>query len=220
MYLDASGRVTPNKSTDGPLAAAIPGTPAALEHLANNYGRLPLAVSLAPAIELARDGFEVSKSYYEAAKLRAGALLLSTEAAKTFLRNGQVPAPGSIIHQPQLADTLALIAREGAKAFYTGHLARRLVDGVRANGGIWTEEDLSRYEVIERAPLIGQYHDMRVVSVPPPSSGGTVLIETLNILEGYGVAKMNAARPQAHHRRGDAARVQRSRGISRRSRIR
>jgi gamma-glutamyltranspeptidase/glutathione hydrolase len=109
----------------------------------------------------------------------------SPAAAETFLVNGNAPAPGYVIRQMELANTLERIAAEGASAFYRGDIARRLVDGVRAAGGIWTDDDLETYHVIERRPLVGQFHDVRVVSVPPPSSGGTVLLEALNIIEGF-----------------------------------
>lgn len=185
MYLDAGGRPIPDKSVDGPLAAAIPGIPAALEHLARHYGRLPLSASLAPAINLARNGFIVSDTFQRMARMRLQALRQSPPAAAAFLVNGDAPAPGYVIRQMDLANTLERIGNEGAVAFYQGDLGRRLVDGVRSAGGIWTDADLAAYRVIERAPLVGQFHDVRVVSVPPPSSGGTVLLETLNIIEGF-----------------------------------
>ncbi|MCG3145107.1 MAG: Glutathione hydrolase proenzyme [Gammaproteobacteria bacterium] len=184
MYLDARGRVIAEKSTDGPLAAAIPGIPAALDHLARNYGRLPLAVTLAPAVNLARNGFPVGEVYRRMAQVRLEALRRSPAASAAYLVGGEVPASGYVVRQVELADTLERLSQSGADAFYSGDLARRLVDGVRAAGGIWTDQDLASYRIVERAPLIGQYHDMRVTSVPPPSSGGTVLIETLNILAG------------------------------------
>jgi len=191
MYLDARGNVIAAKSIDGPLAAAIPGTPAALEHLATRYGRLPLAVTLAPAIRLAREGFAAGETYQRLAKFRLQALRASPAAAQTFFVNGESPPPGYIVRQPELANTLEQIATHGAKAFYTGAIARALVNGVRAGGGIWNDEDLARYKVVERTPLIGYYHNIRVVSVPPPSSGGTVLVEMLSILEGLNLAAMD-----------------------------
>ncbi|MCG3201923.1 MAG: Glutathione hydrolase proenzyme [Gammaproteobacteria bacterium] len=184
MYLDARGRVIADRSTDGPIAAAIPGIPAALDHLARSYGRLPLAVTLAPAVNLARNGFQVGEAYRRMAQVRLEALRRSPAASGAYLVNGEVPAAGYVVRQMELADTLERIAQSGAEAFYSGDLGRRLVDGVRSAGGVWTDQDLASYHIVERAPLIGQYHDVRVVSVPPPSSGGTVLIETLNILAG------------------------------------
>jgi gamma-glutamyltranspeptidase/glutathione hydrolase len=184
MYLDARDRLIADKSTDGPLAAAIPGIPAALEHLARNYGRLPLAQTLEPAINLARNGIIVSEAFEQAARSRVDTLRLWPGSA-VFLVNGQAPPIGYVLRQMELANTLERIATEGAQVFYRGDIGRRLVDGVRRAGGIWTDQDLANYRVVERAPLTGQYHDLRIVTVPPPSSGGTVLLEALNILEGY-----------------------------------
>lgn len=188
MYLDANGEVAPGRSMNGALAAGIPGTPAGLVHLAEHYGRLPLATSLAPAIRYARDGFAVTPHYRIMAGFRTEAMKANPETARIFLADGAPPADGTLLKQPDLAATLARLAAHGRDGFYAGALAARLVDGVRAGGGIWSVEDLARYEVVERTPVIGSYHDIRIVSAPPPSSGGIVLIEALNILERYDLA--------------------------------
>ncbi len=185
MYLDGAGRPIPRSSIDGPRAAAIPGVAAGIAHLAKNYGRLPLSRTLAPAIGLARDGFRVSPRYREAAASRVQALRASPAAAEVFLRDGEVPPLGHRIVQPDLAWTLEALAERGAEGFYRGAVARRLAGGVIAAGGLWTLQDLEHYRVVERAPIVGVYRGVRVVSVPPPSSGGVVLIEALNILEGF-----------------------------------
>ncbi|MAT65099.1 MAG: gamma-glutamyltransferase [Gammaproteobacteria bacterium] len=185
MYLDDAGNVIPGASMNGPLAAGIPGEPAALVHLAEKYGRLPLARSLAPAIRLAREGFEVDAHYRRMAAFRKDVLLESEAAARIFLRDGEVPAEGTVIRQPELADTLQALAEQGWGGFYAGEVADRLVAGVRAAGGIWTQRDLDEYQVIEREPVRGEYHGMRITSAAPPSSGGIALVTMLNILEGY-----------------------------------
>lgn len=185
LYLDQNGWPLPGKSIDGPLAAGIPGVPAGLEHMAVRYGRLPLKHSLAPAIRLARQGFPVSEHYRQMAELRHQALNTSPAAAAVFLAHGSPPPLGYTIQQPDLAHTLEILAAQGARAFYEGMLARRLSEGVRASGGIWTLEDLRRYRIVERPPVSGDYHGIRIVSAAPPSSGGVVLIEALNILAGY-----------------------------------
>ena len=182
MYLDASGKVIPGLPLDGPLAAGIPGVPAALDHLARHYGRLPLSRSLAPAIRLAREGFPVSPRYRRLARFRLKALRRSPAAARTFLVDGQVPPTGYVLRQLDLAHTLEAIARDGADAFYHGPLARRLVAGVRAAGGIWTRRDLEEYRIVERAPVRGRYRGLRITSAAPPSSGGVALVTMLNIL--------------------------------------
>ncbi len=183
MYLDAQGEFMPGASIDGALAAGIPGVPAALEHIAANYGRLPLAVSLAPAIILAREGFPVDRVYREMAGFRLEALRRSGAASAQFLVDGELPPVGYRLRQLQLADTLVAIARGGARAFYDGEIAARLVNAVRAGGGIWTRRDLRDYRVIERAPIVTDYRGHRVVSANLPSSGGILLAQMLNMLE-------------------------------------
>ncbi len=185
MYLDPAGQPVEGLSMDGPLAAGIPGEPAALAHIAEQYGRLPLAQTLAPAIRLAREGFEVTPHYRRMASFRKGALKASPAAAELFLADGEVPSPGARIRQPELAQTLEAIARSGHDGFYRGPVAERLVSGVQAAGGIWSLEDLSGYEVVEREPVRTHYRGYTLVSAAPPSSGGVALATMLNILEGY-----------------------------------
>ncbi len=194
MYVDANGRVDSRASLDGPLAAGIPGMPAALAHIAREYGRLPLSETLAPAIRLAREGFAVDEHYRTMAGFRLETLRSDREAASIFLDNGELPAPGWRLRQPDLARALELIAKTEAKGFYEGPFAKRLVDGTRAGGGIWTEEDLAGYRIEEREPLIGEYRGIRVITAPPPSSGGVALIGILNILEPYNLEDMDEVR--------------------------
>jgi len=185
MYLDTDGDVVPGLSVTGALAAAIPGEPAALVHIAERYGRLPLQRSLLPAIRLARDGFLVDEHYRRMAGLRLAAMQNDPETAQIFLDADEVPDAGMRIRQPELADTLETLGRAGHAGFYRGPVAKALVDGVRAAGGIWTAQDLERYRVLEREPVRGTYRGLRIVSVPPPSSGGVVLLGMLNILAGF-----------------------------------
>ncbi|MBI3343573.1 MAG: gamma-glutamyltransferase [Gammaproteobacteria bacterium] len=185
MYLDDSGEVVSNLSVDGALAAGIPGTPAAIVHLAQHYGRLPLKKSLAPAIKFARAGFAVNESYRGMAGFRLNALRASPAAAAVFLHNNEVPEPGYLIKQPDLAKTLENIAVHGVNGFYGGTVAQRLVDGVRSAGGIWSLDDFANYSVMERKPVRGNYHGIKITTAAPPSSGGVALLTTLNILAGY-----------------------------------
>ena len=194
MYLDKAGNPIPNASTDGPLAAAIPGEPAAFEYLELRFGKLPLKQSLQPAIRLARDGFPLYARLQGAIRVKRDMLLRSPDAAKVFLTpSGGVPEIGAIIKQPDLAATLEAIASQGAKGFYTGRVAKDLVAGARAGGGIWTLEDLAAYKVYERTPLAGEYHGARIVSAPPPSSGGVALLDALNILSGFDLPSVDSA---------------------------
>jgi len=183
MYLDAAGEPVPGLSIAGPLAAGIPGTPAALDHLAANYGRLPLAQSLAPAIRLAREGVAVDAHY---------SALRATPGESPYLDAGNVPEPGWSLRLPELAVALEHLAREGRDGFYRGPLARQLVDGVRAAGGIWSHEDLANYRVVERDPVRGQIGGLRFTAASLPSSGGIVLAEILNILADDRYAQLTA----------------------------
>ncbi|WP_374473259.1 gamma-glutamyltransferase [Arenimonas sp.] len=185
MYLDAAGNADRDKSVNGALAAAIPGMPAALDHLAAKYGRLPLSKSLAPAIRLAREGWRFGPKNAAMLGWRRDVLARSPAAAKLFLRNGQVPAEGTLMRNEDYARTLELLASQGARGFYHGAYARKLAKGVRAAGGIWSERDLAGYAVVERAPLRLSHRGHDIVTAPPPSSGGVALATILNVLEGY-----------------------------------
>lgn len=185
MYLDASGQVRPKSSIDGPLAAAIPGLPAGLAHLSGKYGRVPLSVSLAPAIRLARKGWVMNAKTAQVLPWRSEVLAQSPGARELFLRKGKPVEAGQVLKNPDYARTLERLARDGREGFYAGSLARRLVDGVRGAGGIWTLEDLAQYRVVEREPLRFSHRGFQLVTAPPPSSGGVALAEILNVLSGY-----------------------------------
>jgi gamma-glutamyltranspeptidase / glutathione hydrolase len=191
MYLDSDGKVIPGLSRDSALAAGIPGEPAGMAYLAKKYGKLPLSVSLQPAIKLARDGFPLYTRLRGGMEFKKNAFLKTPDAARVFLVNGEVPPLGHIIRQPELAASLELLAAHGADGFYKGSLARKLVDGVRELGGNWTLEDLANYRVVERAPVIGHYRGARIVSASPPASGGIALIDALNILEGFDLSSVD-----------------------------
>ena len=193
LYLDAQGEVIPRLSIDGALAAAIPGEPAALVHIARRYGRLPLSRSLAPAIRLAREGFEVDEHYQRMARWRLAVLRRFPASARIFLRDGKVPPRGTRIVQPELAETLERLAEAGHDGFYRGPVARHLVEAVRRAGGIWTMDDLAAYSVRERAPVTGRYGDLRILSAAPPSSGGVVLVEMLDILQALHLERHQGA---------------------------
>lgn len=192
MFLDKQGQVIPNLSINGGLAAAIPGQPAAFAYIAQHYGRLPLSKTLAPAIQLAEDGIIVDKqlNYFFWMGDRLDNLKKYPATSAIFLNNGHPYAIGERLVQKDLANTLRLIANKGHDGFYKGETAERLVSGVKAAGGIWTLEDLARYKVIEREPLIGAYHDMLIITAPLPSAGGVGLVTMLHVLSHFSLADL------------------------------
>nr|WP_226944951.1 gamma-glutamyltransferase [Pseudomonas sp. FME51] len=181
MYLDRSNE--PQRVINGPLAAGIPGLPAALVHLAEHYGELPLSQSLAPAIAAAEQGFAVGESYRMLVGFRLEAMQQDAETARIFLHNNQAPARGRLVRQPDLAETLRALAAKGHDGFYRGPVAARLIAGVEAAGGIWQSADLESYRVIEREPIRFSSHGIEVISAPPPSAGGIALAGILQGLE-------------------------------------
>jgi gamma-glutamyltranspeptidase/glutathione hydrolase len=178
---------------DGALAAGIPGEPAALAYLAEHYGRLPLAKTLAPAIHLAEAGFEVDDHYRRMVRFRLKVMQRYASTARIFLHKGEEPPAGTLIRQPELAVTLRAMASEGRQGFYAGKVARQLVAGVRKAGGVWTLEDLQQFKVVERDPIRFRHKEFQVVSAPPPSSGGVALATMLHILEAWDLEQIEEA---------------------------
>ncbi len=193
MFLGPDGNPVPGLSLNSALAAGIAGEPAGMAHLVAEYGRLPLAVSLAPAIRLAREGFPVYTRLAANIERKRAIFAKQKEVAQVWLRNGATPALGTIIRQRDLARTLEALAKHGMRDFYEGGVSRKLVAGVRRLGGIWTAADLAAYRVVERAPIVGEYRGARIVSASPPASGGIVLVEALNVLSGYDLAQLDSA---------------------------
>jgi len=185
MYLDDDGQPVPGLSTIGPLSSGIPGLPAGLAHISKNYGRLSLAESLQPAIRAAREGFPVFDRMRRGLQSKEKVIRRWPAGDALYFPGGEMPEEGTILRQPDLARTLEKLAKGGRDGFYTGEVAALLIKGVQSGGGIWTAEDLSGYTVRERAPLVGHYRGVRIVSAPLPSAGGIVLINMLNILSGY-----------------------------------
>lgn len=190
MYLDENGEPIRRASLSGPLAAGIPGLPAALQHIAKKYGRLPLAQSLAPAIRLAREGLPVTEGTQRL--LRAVPRMGSPSPAfvEIFMPGGEAPPVGALIRRPDLADTLESLSAQGAAGFYTGPRAELLVKGVRDAGGIWSMEDLAAYRIVERQPVRFRYGNVEVTTAPPPSAGGVALAQVFNMLGHRGYAQL------------------------------
>ncbi|VAW50243.1 Gamma-glutamyltranspeptidase @ Glutathione hydrolase [hydrothermal vent metagenome] len=193
LYLDEKGKVIPDASITGPLSAGIPGIPAALVLLAENYGVLKLSQSLASAIKYAENGFEVDAYYQKMAGFRLEALQKNKAASDIFLQNGEVPKLQYKIIQKDLAKTLRVIADFGFSGFYESELTLKMVKDVRKHGGIWTMKDLGSYEIKTRSPDVTIYKGMKLTSASLPSSGGLVLSEILQILAKFDLEKMDKA---------------------------
>lgn len=197
LYVGRDGKPVRGATTRGGTAAGIPGTPAALAHLAERYGMLPLAASLAPAVRLARDGFAVDERYARNAAVRERYLDEMVEARRIFLDGGHAPRAGWLLRQPDLAATLERLGREGRRGFYAGPVARALVQSVNEAGGVWRSDDLEQYQVIERSPLRFRYRGATITTVSLPSAGGIALAQCLQMLEPLG--RIDPRAPQSAH---------------------
>ena len=194
LFLNKDGSVNRDIAVNGALAAGIPGQAAAFVHLANQYGQLPLKKTLAAAIQQANEGFPVYQHYQKLVGYRLEALKRYPTSANIFLDNDQkIPEVGHLIKQPDLAWTLQQIADKGFDGFYKGESARRLIAGVQAANGIWTLDDLANYNIVERQPIEIKYKGHKVVSAPPPSSGGIAIAAMLNMLSQYDIKTLNNA---------------------------
>jgi gamma-glutamyltranspeptidase/glutathione hydrolase len=197
MYLDAQGNVIEGASEYGYKAIGVPGSVAGMVYAEQKYGKLNLKQVMAPAIRLAHEGYTLS--WGEARDFRRDKYLAKyAESRRIFQRDGNYYKPGDIFRQPDLARTLERIA-EKPDDFYHGSLARELAAAMQKGGGLITADDLAHYEVKEREPIRGTYRGYEVISAPPPSSGGTVLVESLNILEGYDLAKLGDRSAESIH---------------------
>jgi gamma-glutamyltranspeptidase/glutathione hydrolase len=200
MYLDAQGQLIPGASTIGHKAVAVPGTVAGLELLRQRFGSLPRQRLLKPAIALARRGFVLQQSDVDMIAEVAEQLRRDPASAAIFLRpDGQPPKAGDRLRQRDLARSLQLIATKGAAGFYQGSTAAALSQSSQTGGGLLTMQDLANYRAVERTPIECSYRGLTIVSAPPPSSGGVVLCEMLNILEAYPLAEHGWGSAQASH---------------------
>ena len=191
MYLGADGRVVNNSNHIGMLAVGVPGTVAGLYKAHQELGSLPWEDLVGPALEMAREGIPLTYSLQTVFVRSASRFRQYPSSAKKFFKSdGSFYELGENWKQPDLAHTLELIQKNGKDGFYRGENAKRLADFMAANGGLITEEDLEQYEAIEREPIRGSYRGFDIISMPPPSSGGVVLVEMLNILEDYDLSRM------------------------------
>ncbi len=197
MYLDAQGNVIEDASVVGYRAIGVPGSVAGMVYAQKKYGKLTLKQVIAPSIKLAREGFALA--WEDTHDLREEkSLARFPDSRRIFQRDGKYYEQGEIFRQPELARTLERIA-DNPNDFYHGVMAQELADFVQKGGGLITADDLAKYEVKEREPVRGSYRGYDIISAPPPSAGGTTLLEILNILEGYDLAKLGNRSSQSIH---------------------
>ncbi len=196
MYLGPDGNVVKGLSTAGYKASGVPGTVAGMVYAEQHFGRLGLKAVLQPAIRLARDGYTLTA---EVDAWNSKALAQNPEGRRLYQRDGNLYKAGEHFQQPELAATLERIAADPSE-FYHGRMAQQIADEMQRGGGLITAADMAAYEVKDRVPLTGKYHGYTILTAPPPSSGGIVLQETLNILSGYKLAKLGPDRsPEQVH---------------------
>jgi gamma-glutamyltranspeptidase/glutathione hydrolase len=200
MFLNKSGEAQPLLSQEGVLAVATPGLVAGLFEIHRRFGKLPWKEIIRPAIDLARNGFPLYDHLHLALEDRKYLLGGDPEAKKTFLLpDGSVPKLGTLVVQENLAKTLELISQKGPDAFYKGSVAKSIVRTVRQKRGILSLKDLRDYRMKERTPVSATYNELKVFSMPPPSSGGIHVIQILKMLEPYNLNGMGAQSTDAVH---------------------
>ncbi|MGP5494803.1 gamma-glutamyltransferase [Psychrobacter celer] len=186
MYLDKDGNAVSDLSRFHGLAVGVPGTVAGLLKALEDHGTMSREQVMAPAIALAEDGIEVTAGLSESLEALSDRLQKWPSTKKVFFKpDGSAYQPGERLYQPELARSLKLIATQGADGFYKGETARSIVKAVNEAGGRMSLQDLANYEAIARTPVTGDYRGYKIVSMPPPSSGGIHIVQILNILEGY-----------------------------------
>jgi gamma-glutamyltranspeptidase/glutathione hydrolase len=191
-FLNAKGEADPEKSREQGTAIGVPGTVAGLSLALEKYGsgKFKLSQLMAPAIDLARHGYKVGDEFEDTGRSSIARMAKWPSTAKLFLKpDGSLIARGTLLVQTDLANTLEAISKNGARAFYEGPTAEKLVAAISAAGGLMTADDLKNYKAVERPVLRSSYRGYQVVAMPPPSSGGVVLLEMLNILEGFRLQK-------------------------------
>lgn len=199
IFLDKSGNIIEGKSINGIFSVGVPGLVAGLVQLHQKYGHLPLHVILQPAIELAQKGFPVYDELGKALQYQKNELAKYPETRKIFFKNNKILIEGDFLIQSDLAKSLRLISKSGKKAFYDGPISKSIVETSNKMGGLITLEDLKNYEVKLRQPIYGKFKGYDIFSMPPPSSGGTHVIQILNLLEPYNLKEWGPMNPQSIH---------------------
>lgn len=199
MYLDKQGKLRDDASRLGSLAAGVPGTVAGLALALEKYGTLKWDEVIEPARRLAAEGFAVSETLSNRFKAAQGKLDKFPESRRIFLREGQYYQPGEKWVQPELAATMKRLQESGPREFYTGKTAELIARAMKESGGLIGLADLQSYRPIERIPIQGSYRGYEILSMPPPSSGGGILLEMLNLLENYDLKNLRANPVAKYH---------------------
>lgn len=207
MYLDENGDPIPRLSRSTHLAAGVPGTVRGLAHALQKHGTISLQKALEPAIRLAREGFIVDEGLHASLVAHRVSLSKSKAAREVFFRpDGTAWPVGSRLVQSDLANTLQAIAEQGPDAFYKGSIASLIVADMQKNGGLVSAEDLKEYAIADRQPIVGTYRGAKIVSMPPPSSGGVHLVQMLNVLEHFPMSDYGANSAGSIHLMAEAMR--------------
>jgi len=197
--IDSNGEVANHENVIGGKSVGVPGEVAGLMYALEHYGTMTLQEVMGPAIKLAEDGFVVSPLLAGDMKMHLKDLRKYKASAKVYLKDGKPYKAGDILKNPVLAKTLRKIAKEGKDAFYKGEVAESIIQAVKDTNGIMTMEDLANYKVQVRKPVLGNYRGYQIISSPPPSSGGTHVIQILNILENFDIGSMEINSPEYLH---------------------
>jgi gamma-glutamyltranspeptidase/glutathione hydrolase len=207
MFLDENGDYSRDSHHNSHLAVGVPGTVAGLAKAHATYGKLPWDQLVQPAVSLASDGFSLTPALARSMEYVLGRMEPYPASQQKFSNNGEPYRAGETWRQPDLATTLERVMREGRDGFYQGETARLIAAEMVRGGGLITEEDLALYEAHEREPIRGSYRGYDIVSMPPPSSGGTILVEMLNLLEGYDLTELGHNSPEYIHHLVEAMRL-------------
>ncbi|HUO02380.1 MAG TPA: gamma-glutamyltransferase, partial [Rhizomicrobium sp.] len=199
MYLDAKGDIIPMASLYGYRAVAVPGTVMGLEKMLTEYGTMKRADLMAPAIRLAEHGFTLMPGDVSFFQANQDYFRKEPNVAAIYLKNGRPYAPGDVLVQKDLAATLREIAAQGPDVFYKGDIAQRVVAASKARGGLLTVQDFASYTAEETPPITCAYREYRIISAPPPSSGGVTMCEIVNIISAYPMDKMGFHSAQSIH---------------------
>ncbi|WP_049826614.1 gamma-glutamyltransferase [Bradyrhizobium japonicum] len=199
MYLDKDGNVIKGISTKGHLAVGVPGSVSGMEYAREKYGTMKRADLLAPAIQLAEQGFVLDRGDIDLLRTATDDFKDDPASSAIFLNNGQPFGVGDRLQQSELAKTLREISSKGTDGFYKGWVGSAIVASSQAGKGLLTQDDLDGYKTRELAPVECDYRGYHVISAPPPSSGGVVICEILNILEGYPLKELGYHSAQAVH---------------------